>query len=420
MLLIENRATRKSEGVLAVEDWAEIRRLHLSEGLSARAVGRRLGISRGAVARALAAADPPKYERKRAGSAVDAFESAIRELLAEFPSMPASVIAERVGWTRSASVLRAKVASLRPLFTPPDPASRTGYSPGGLAQCDLWFPPADVPLGHGQAGRPPVLVMVAGHSRVMTAVMLASRQGPDLIGGHWALLQRWGAVPHALVWDNESAVGSWRGGEPKLTAEFEAFRGLLGIRVIQCKPRDPESKGLVERANGYLETSFLPGRSFLSPADFNSQLEQWAALANTRQHRSLGCRPVDRWESDRAAMLALPPVPPSSGWVQTVRLPRDYYVRLDSNDYSVHPSVIGRRVEVRADSETLTVTCAGRVVASHARCWARRQAITDPDHSAAAEELRTAPRVRPPDSGEVQQRPLTDYDEFFGLTEDVA
>jgi hypothetical protein len=141
---------------------------------------------------------------------VDGFEPAIRALLAEFPLMPASVIAERVGWVRSSSVLRDRVARLRPLFAPPDPASRTGYSPGGLAQCDLWFPPVDVPLGAGQVGRPPVLVMVAGHSRVMTAVMLPSRQAPDLIAGHWQLLQRLGAVPKALVWDNESAVGSWR------------------------------------------------------------------------------------------------------------------------------------------------------------------------------------------------------------------
>ncbi len=407
-----------------MEDWAEIRRLRSAEGLSARAVARRLGVSRGAVARALASADPPKYERKRAGSAVDGFEPAIRELLAQFPSMPASVIGERVGWTRSGSVLRAKVASLRPLFAPPDPASRTGYSPGGLAQCDLWFPPVDVPLGFGQVGRAPVLVMVAGHSRVLTAVMLASRRGPDLIAGHWVLLRRWGAVPKALVWDNESAVGSWRAGKPKLTEEFEAFRGMLGVRVIQCKPRDPESKGLVERANGYLETSFLPGRSFASPADFNTQLLAWLDRANSRQHRALGCRPVERWDADRAAMLTLPPVPPVSGWRETVRLPRDYYVRLDSNDYSVHPSAIGRRVEVAADSDTVTVTCGGRVVAAHARCWARRQAITDPEHRAAAEVLRRS--QRPPDAPtdarveDVQLRSLSDYDAFFGLTWDVA
>jgi transposase len=403
-----------------VEDWAEIRRLHRAEGMPIKAISRRLGVSRNAVRRALAAAEPPRYSRPLRSSAVDAFEPAVRALLAEFPSMPASVIGERVGWTRSSSVLRAKVAQLRPLFAPPDPASRTGYSPGGLAQCDLWFPPVDVPLGFGQAGRPPVLVMVAGHSRVMTAVMLPSRQAPDLIAAHWTLLRRWAAVPRALVWDNESAVGSWRAGKPKLTQEFEAFRGTLGVRVIQCRPRDPESKGLVERANGYLETSFLPGRSFASPADFNTQLLAWLNRANNRQHRGLGCRPVDRWDADRSAMLSLPPVPPSLGWSESVRLPRDYYVRLDSNDYSVHPSAIGRRVDVCADADTVTVTCAGRAVASHARCWARRQCVTDPQHRAAAEVLRTAPRVSPTDSAEVQQRPLTDYDAFFGLTEDVA
>lgn len=335
--------------------------------------------------------------------------------------MPASVMGERVGWVRSASVLRDRVARLRPLFAPPDPASRTGYDPGGLVQCDLWFPPADVGLGHGQSGRPPVLVMVAGYSRVMTAVLLPSRQAPDLIAGHWLLLQRLGAVPKALVWDNESAVGSWRDGRPKLTAEFEAFRGMLGIRVIQCKPRDPESKGLVERANGYLETSFLPGRTFASPAAFNSQLETWLVRANSRQHRGLGCRPADRWDTDRAAMLSLPPVTPTIGWRAAVRLPRDYYVRLDSNDYSVHPSVIGRRVEIHADLETVHVTCAGRAVATHERCWARHQSITDPEHRAAAEVLRQLPRTvaAPPDE-QIEQRCLADYDDAFGLGEEVA
>lgn len=119
-------------------------------------------------------------------------------------------------------------------------------------------------------------------------------------------------------------------------------------------------------------------------------------------------------------MLALPPVTPALGWRESVRLPRDYYVRLDSNDYSVHPSVIGRRVEVRADSQTVSVTCAERTVAVHDRCWARHQSITDPEHRSAAEVLRTAPRVRSSEPGDVQQRPLSDYDAFFGLTEDVA
>ena len=59
-----------------------------------------------------------------------------------------------------------------------------------------------------------------------------------------------------------------------------------------------------------------------------------------------GAQPADRWDADRAAMLGLPPVAPVTGWRISTRLPRDHYVRLDSNDYSVHPSVIGRKVEV--------------------------------------------------------------------------
>jgi transposase len=336
--------------------------------------------------------------------------------------MPATVIAERIGWDRSLTVLKKRVRALRPLFTPPDPVQRTDYLPGELAQCDLWFPPVDVPLGYGQTGRPPVLVMVAGYSRWLSAVMIPSRQGPDLLDGHWQLIRRLGAAPKALVWDNESAVGQWRGGRPQLTEAMNAFRGTLGIRVIQCRPRDPEAKGLVERANGYLETSFLPGRTFASPAEFNAQLSQWLERANGRTHRVLGCRPADRVEADRAAMVALPPVPPMVGWRLSTRLPRDHYVRVDANDYSVHPSVVGRRVDIVADHARVQVFCQGRQVADHERCWATHQSITDPAHRDAAAVLRTAHRRQPtPVAAEVERRDLADYDRALGVElEEVA
>jgi len=270
-----------------VDDWAEIRRLHRAEGFPIRAIARQLGISKNTVKKAIADEGPPVYSRPARGSAVDAFEPAIRALLAEFPRMPSTVILERVGWTRGRSVFFDRVAQLRPLFVPPDPASRTEYQPGQLAQCDLWFPPADVPVDAGQVARPPVLVLVSGFSRIITARMLPSRQSPDLLAGHWELIRGWGRVPRALVWDNESAVGRWRAGRPELTESMNAFRGVLGIKITLCAPRAPEAKGLVERANGYLETSFLAGRSFESPVDFNTQLSSWLVRANQRQHRRL-------------------------------------------------------------------------------------------------------------------------------------
>jgi Integrase core domain len=94
---------------------------------------------------------------------------------------------------------------------------------------------------------------------------------------------------------------------------IQAFRGTLGAKVHICRPADPESKGMIERANGYFETSFLPGRTFESPEDFNTQLVDWLAKANTRRMRVLGCSPADRVEADRAAMLSLPPVAPVTG-----------------------------------------------------------------------------------------------------------
>lgn len=405
-----------------MEDWAEIRRLRRSEGMAIQAIARRLRMSRNTVKKALASDEPPRYRRAAKGSIVDAVEPQIRALLAEFPDMPSTVIMERVGWARGKTVFCDRVQQLRPLFRRPDPAQRTDYLPGELAQCDLWFPPADVPLGFGQTGRPPVLVMVSGYSRWLSAVMIPSRQSPDLLVGHWTLIAGWGRVPKALVWDNESAVGQWRAGRPQLTEAMNAFRGTLGIKVIQCRPADPEAKGLVERANGYLGTSFLPGRRFASPQDFNAQLAQWLVQANNRRHRVLGCRPVDRWDADRAAMLSLPPVTPVVGWRQTTRLPRDHYVRLDSNDYSVHPSVVGRRVEVTADAGQVEVFCDGRLVARHARCWAKHQSITDLVHRQAAADLRTAARQAPAPAvtTEVEHRRLSDYDRMFGLDEVAA
>ena len=167
-----------------------------------------------------------------------------------------------------------------------------------------------------------------------------------------------------------AAAGLGRGGRgrpaaaDKLTGECQAFRGTLATKVYICQPADPEAKGLVERFHDYLERSFLPGRSFASPADFNAQLGEWIARANMRWHRRLECRPSDRAGADKAAMIPLPPVPPVTGWHKTARLPRDYYVRLDGSDYSVDPAVIGRRIEVSADLARVRVACDGRVVAA--------------------------------------------------------
>lgn len=409
--------------MLSVEDWAEIRRLHRAEGVPIKQIARVLGVSRNTVRTALRRAEPPRYERVGQASIADEVEPRIRELLQVVPTMPATVIAERIGWTRSMTVLKKRVAELRPVYLPPDPASRTAYVAGEIAQCDLWFPPITLPVGFGQsrtAKHLPVLTMVCGYSRWAAAVLIPSRAAEDLFAGWWQLLGALGAVPRVLVWDGEGAVGRWRAGRSELTAECQGFRGTLATRVLICRPADPEAKGLVERLHDYLERSFLPGRTFTGPADFNAQLSSWLRLVNTRTRRALGCPPTDRIAADLERMLPLPPVAPATGWRSWTRLARDHYVRLDGNDYSVHPAVIGRRVEVLADLHRLRVLCDGRVVADHERIWAKHQTISAAEHVTAAKALRAA-RVgllRPaPPTEEVQIRPLSDYDVALGLSD---
>ena len=403
--------------MISVEDWAEIRRLHRAEGLPIRQIARLLGISRNTVKAALHSEGPPRYVRDPAGSVADQFESRIRELLATFPAMPPAVIAERVGWPYSIRTLSGKVAEWRPAYLPPDPASRTAYAAGEIAQCDFWFPPVQVPVGFGQvrsAKQLPVLTMVCGYSRWASALLVPSRCAEDLFAGWWAGIEALGAVPRTLVWDGEGAIGRWRGRRSELTAGCQAFRGTLAARVYVCQPRDPEAKGLVERFHDYLERSFLPGREFASPADFNARLSGWVAVVNTRFRRHLECAPADRIAADKAAMIALPPLAPVTGWRRTTRLPRDHYIRLDGNDYSVDPAVIGRRIQVTADLARVRVSCDGKLAADHERAWARHQTITDPAHLAAARQLRAAHRalaaVAGPGCAEVERRDLAVYD----------
>ena len=399
-----------------MDDWAKIRQLFSTGEHSKREIGRLLSVSRGTVDRALVSDREPKYERPAVGSSFDVFAARVRVLLAATPTMPASVLAERVGWSGSASVFRDKVAGLRPEYVPPDLADRLVHVPGQQVQCDLWFPHDDVPLGHEQQGTPPVLVMQSTFSGFFQALMLPSRTTPDLLGGMWSLLQAAGAVPHRLLWDNETGIG--RG---KLTERAAAFAGTLGTEIKLLKARDPESKGGVERRNRFFRSSFMPGRIFASPDDFNEQMGDWLPVANARHSRFRRARPIDLIGQDRAAMRQLSPVAPDVLFRNTVRLPRDYYVRVHSNDYSVAPSLIGRMVDVTADLDQVHVWHNGLKVTSHDRAWARQLTITDPEHVAQAAVLRrdfqSLRRNQRPQGRVVfvEEATLSTYDTLFGV-----
>ncbi|MET9318571.1 IS21 family transposase [Kribbella sp. NPDC003505] len=398
--------------MITLEDWALIRRL-AAEGVPKARIAQRLGISRTTVIKAVNSDAPPRYERRPAPTSFTVFEARVRALLEQTPDMPATVLAERVGWTGSIRWFRENVARLRPVHQPVDPVDRIVWVPGDAAQCDLWFPPRKIPLEDGSAKLLPVLVITAAYSRFVTARMIPTRKTEDLLLGSWELIQQLGRVPRRLIWDNEPGIGRGQ----RRADGVGAFMGTLATKLVLLPPRDPESKGIVERRNGWFETSFMPGRTFTSPADFNAQFTDWLTRANARVVRTIKAAPTDLVDADRAAMLALPPIPLHLGWRNKIRLGRDYYVRLDTNDYSVDPAVIGRMVDVAADLERVRVRADGRIVAEHCRVWARGTTSTDPAHVQTAAWLRKQfQQPRAVVSGDDLARDLSDYDRAFGLT----
>ncbi|MGH9102695.1 MAG: Mu transposase domain-containing protein, partial [Acidimicrobiales bacterium] len=95
-------------------------------------------------------------------------------------------------------------------------------------------------------------------------------------------------------------------------------------------------------------------------------------------------------------------------------LPADHWVRYQTNDYSVHPKAVGRRVHVRAGDQRVTVTLGREVVASHERVLAAHVTATDPVHDharVAARALASAPK---PSTDEVEVRDLSVYDRATG------
>ncbi len=401
-----------------MEDWALIRRL-AADGVPKARIAEQLGISRTTVIKAANSGAPPSYQRTPGPTSFTVFEPAVRALLEEVPDMPATVLAERVGWTGSIRWFSENVKRLRPEHRPIDPAGRITWAPGDAAQCDLWFPPRKIPLEDGTTKLLPVLVITAAYSRFITAQMIPTRKTEDLLLGSWELIQQLGRVPRRLIWDNEGGIGRGQ----RRAEGVSAFMGTLATKLVLLPARDPESKGVVERRNGWFETSFMPGRTFTSPVDFNTQFAEWLVRANARVVRTIKAAPNDLIAADRAAMLSLPPIPLHLGWRNKIRLGRDYYVRLDTNDYSVDPTAIGRMVDVAADLERVRVRLDGQVIAEHSRVWARGMTISDPAHVEAAARLRKQfqqPRTVAGGAGEDLVRDLSDYDRAFGLVDGIS
>jgi transposase len=385
-----------------VETWAEVRRLHRVEGLSQRAVARRLGIARDTVAAALKRDRPPKYQRPPRGSKVDRFADRIAALLARYPTLSAVRVHETIaaeGYAGGLSTLRAHLRAVRPRATA---FQRTEYAPGEVGQVDWLELPQRVPDPFGEPRRVYALLLTLGYSRLLTASFSFGMALPDLLRCLGEALAFVGGVPRTLVFDNpKTIVLAHRGREVQWNPSFLAFADRYGFRPHACTPgpTGAHEKGLVERPVRYLKGNFCAGRDFVDLADVGEQFARWrAGVANPRLHTVLRERPVDRFARERGMLRPLPAEPHAGVEVRFARVTRQGLVRVETSDYSVPAVLAGQHVEVHLGADRVRVLGGGRVVAEHARSLGRYRLVEDPAHRARpwSVEARPRPTALPP------------------------
>ena len=394
--------------MLDVERWAELRREHFVRGVGIKELARRYGVDRNTVRRAVRSGRPPRYQRPVGVSKLDPFKDEIHELLRRDPRLTGVRVRELIeplGFVGGKTIVDDYLREVRPLFLKPRAFQRTVYRPGEVCQFDLWHTTEPVPVGHGQTRQGYVVVAALGYSRVGAGALIFSRRASDVLWGMSRCLWSLGAVPELLVWDRE---GCLHAGAGRPTDGYAAFCGQLKTGWCFCEPSDPQAKGVVERLQGYIETNFEPGRRFANHLDYQLQLDAWFEKANQRTHKTLRCRPVDRLAEERGVMASLPVRELDLDERLVVRVPPDPHVRVDTNDYSLDPAMVGRRVEVRISQRELTATCldTGELACRHERSFAKHRTITALEHARA---LR-ARHAEPDRELDVEVRPLAVYD----------
>jgi transposase len=375
-------------------------------------LARRYGIDRNTVRRAVRSSEPPRYQRPPVASKLDPFKDEIHRLLKDDPKLSGVRVREEIeplGFEGGKTIVDDYLREVRPVFLKLRTHQRTVYRPGEICQWDLWEPSVLVPVGHGQVRRGWVVVCCLGYSRAGAGALIFSKEAPDVLWGMTRCLWSLGGLPDLMVWDREGCLHAG-GGRP--TGAFAAFCGRLPVGWQFCEPADPQAKGAVERLQGYMETNFEPGRRFANHLDFQLQLDAWFEKANARTHKTLRARPIDRLLEEREVMRPLPERQPEFDRRWVLRVPPDPHVRFDTNDYSLDPNLVGRRVEVRVSQrEVMAVALdTGELACRHERRFAKNRTVTALEHARTLRERRGQPDV---DELLVEMRPLSVYDQLI-------
>lgn len=350
---------------------AEVLKLALLDGKSARTISSALGMSRRTVRRLLGKA-PPRSAATPAPreSMLTPYEGALQQLLADTPYMKAPALLERLrplGYTGGLTILRGWARKRRP--RPKEVFLTLSFEPGAAVQVD-W---AD--FGFALPGCPrrvSAFVMAQCHSRHLYLEFCLSQSMGSFLRRMENAARFFGGTTHIDIFDNMKTVvleHTPRG--TRFNPTFLEYARTRGFAAKACNVAKGNEKGIVERPIGFVRERFWPGRRFTDLMDLNTQAMRWRDdFANNRVHEVTGKVPALVFENEeRRRLKPLSNVTFNTDEVEGLGVTKMFRVRFDRNFYSVPPRLVGQQVLVRGNENEVRIFLGPKEVAVHRRSW---------------------------------------------------
>lgn len=361
----------------------QILRYYHAEKWTAGTIARQLHVHHSVVQRVLAQAGLPRIAVTPRPSRIDPYLPLIRQTLEKFPTLTASrlfAMAYERGYRGSPDHFRHLIALHRPR-RPAEAYLRLRSLPGEQAQVDWGH------FGHLQIGRArrPLMafVMVLSHSRQIFLRFFLDARMESFLRGHVGAFTAWGGVPRVLLYDNlKSAVLERRGDAIRFHPDLLAFAGQYRFEPRPVAVARGNEKGRVERAIGYVRSSFFAARGFTDLDDLNAQADAWCrGLAADRRCPGEPDRTVREVFADEVPrLLPLPDNPAPLLERVAVKAGKQPYVRFDLNDYTVPHTHVRRVLTVLADTHEVRIVDGAHVLARHPRSYDKGAQVEHAEH----------------------------------------
>jgi transposase len=377
--------------MISVEDREKIRRAYFKENKSQRQIARELGHSRKTVRKAIESAEPGSYtlRKPRPAPVLGPYRARIDELLEENERLPRKqrYTGHRIykeiqadGYSGAESTVRGYIAQRRREKKKRRVYIPLEFDPGTDAQVD-WG--EAIAIVGGERVTVQIFLMRLCYSRKLFVRAYPRQKQEAFFDGHVRAFHHFQGVPGCIAYDNlKAAVRRVLEGRNRQEQErFVVFRSHYLFDSRFCTPGQGHEKGRVEDGVGFSRRNFMvPVPRVASYEELNDHLLS-ACVADDRrrvdrQKMTIG----EAWEMERPYLLPLPGRDFECCVTRAMTLNPYSQVEFETNRYSVPADKAYRNLVLKAYPFRIHILYLDDVIASHPRCYDRKQDVLDPLH----------------------------------------